>query len=229
MNARRLHAAVLVAMMLLFTEAGLARIEPVGAWSCVLYGPDKETDERMVLEFLVDGSTRIAELGGDSYTWAPISGWDTRRGYLEFADPRNGRDFIADLDYVSLGGIWSDDTYSGGWWCAPLAQAPNIDPRGRSFNEFSVMPRLIVDVTATPWYPRVAIREATEGYAVVCFLVKPDGFIIDPHFIELSDEVFREAALGALSRSHYRPWDEALPHRPACRTYDFHLDGRRLF
>lgn len=214
---------------LLFTAGSYARIDPVGAWSCVLYGPSKETDERMLLELRIDGTAQMAELGGERYAWTPISGWTQRRGYLTFSDARSGREFTADLEYVSLGGTWTGEVYTGGWWCAPLDQTPELTPRSGQFNEYSVMPRLIADVMATPWYPRNAIREAKEGYAVICFLVKPDGFVTDAHFIELSDSVFREAALGALSRSHYQRWNESLPNRPACRTFDFHLDGTRYF
>ncbi|MGD2167001.1 MAG: energy transducer TonB, partial [Gammaproteobacteria bacterium] len=97
-----------------------------------------------------------------------------------------------------------------------------------SFNEYAVMPRLIVDTMASPWYPRPAIRQAKEGYAVACFLVNPDGFVRDPHFLELSDPLFEQPARGALQRSHYQSWDESLPSRPACRTFDFHLDGKRF-
>lgn len=223
---RRLAAFTAV---ILVTATSHARIDPVGVWSCVLYGPEKDGDERMLLELSLDGSTRLADLGVDRYLWTPVSRWSEKRGYLRFADPRRDREFVADLEYVALGGTWSGETYSGGWWCAPLEERPELAPQHGRFNEYEVMPRLVADVMATPWYPRRAVREATEGYAVVCFHVNPEGFVEDPHFIELSDPVFRESALGALSRSHYRRWSEALPRRPACRTFDYFLDGRRFF
>jgi hypothetical protein len=58
---------------------------------------------------------------------------------------------------------------------------------------------------------------------VTCFLVDAAGLIVEPEIIELSDEVFREPILLALSRSRYEPRDsDAL--RPSCRSYTFTLD-----
>jgi len=222
------RASALAAIFLVAANCH-ARLDPVGAWSCVLYGPDKETDERMLLELRIDGTTVMADLGGDRYLWTPISSWSEKRGYLTFSDSRRDREFVADLEYVSLGGTWSGAVYSGGWWCAALEKRPELGSGRGRFNEYEVMPRLVADVMATPWYPRQAVREAKEGYAVVCFHFNTEGFVEDPHFLELSDPVFRESALGALSRSHYRRWDASLPRRPACRTFDYLLDGRRFF
>lgn len=207
--------------------AAQARIEPIGVWSCVLYGQHSEDDERVLLDFQPNGATWLAQLGEPRPDWVPLSQWNSRRGYLSFWDSRTGREYQSDLDYVSLGGIWVGERFNGGWWCAPLAERPNLAPRFGGFNEFAVMPRLIADSMATPWYPRSAIREAKEGYAVACFLVQPDGFVRDVHFLELSDPVFRQPALGALQRSRYRNWDPELPARPACRTFEFSLKGRR--
>jgi hypothetical protein len=223
-SSARLLAA---ALLLLSAFAAQARIEPVGVWSCVLYGQDREDDERMLLDFRADGATWAAQLSDSDRRWVPLSYWSSKRGYLSFTDSRRSREYQADLDYVSLGGVWTDELYSGGWWCAPLEQRPNLTPAFGSFNEYAVMPRLIVDAMASPWYPKRAIREAKEGYAVACFLVQPDGFVTDAHFLELSDPIFQQPALGALHRSHYKSWDRDGPARPACRTFDFHLDGKR--
>ena len=218
---------ILISGVLLAGTFAHARIEPVGSWSCVLYGIDQESDERILLDLRADGAVSLAQLGSDNVRWVPLSSWASRRGQLSFSDSRAGREFQADLNYESLGGIWSGSQFNGGWWCAPLAERPDLSPQIGRFNEYSVMPRLIIDSMASPWYPRRAIWTATEGYAVVCFVVKPDGFVKDPHFLELSDPLFELPALGALQRSHYHSWDEALPDRPACRTFEFHLDGKR--
>lgn len=218
-----------IGMMLAFVSgAADARVDPVGFWSCVLYGQDRESDERLLLDLRVDGGTWLAELDKAPYQWTPMTQWTERRGIVRFSDARRGREYQADLDYESLGGIWIGATFSGGWWCAPLDERPELSPRNGAFNEYSVMPRLIVDTMASPWYPRGAIREAKEGYAVACFLVQPDGFVTDVRFIELSDPIFELPATGALHRSHYQSWDSALPSRPACRTFDFNLEGRRF-
>jgi hypothetical protein len=145
------------ALLVLVAAVGHARIEPAGVWSCVLYGQDSENDERMLLELRVDGATYIAELGEPRPAWVPMSYWSQRRGYLSFTDTRHGREFQADLEYTTLGGIWIGEQFSGGWWCAPLDERPELSPQARSFNEYSVMPRLIVDSMATPWYPKTAI------------------------------------------------------------------------
>jgi hypothetical protein len=58
---------------------------------------------------------------------------------------------------------------------------------------------------------------------VTCFLVDAAGSIIEPEIIELSDEIFREPTLWALSRSRYEP-RESDTLRPSCRSYTFSLD-----
>jgi hypothetical protein len=227
MSGTCISRVLAMGLLLLSAAAAQARIEPVGAWSCVLYGQDREDDERMLLEFRPDGSTWAAELSAGERRWTPLSYWSEKRGFFSFSDSRRSREYQADLDYVSLGGIWTDEQFSGGWWCAALDEPPELTPAFGAFDEYSVMPRLIVDAMASPWYPKRAIRQAKEGYAVVCFLVQPDGFVTGAHFLELSDPIFEQPALGALHRSHYHSWDRELPARPACRTFDFHLDGKR--
>jgi hypothetical protein len=85
------------------------------------------------------------------------------------------------------------------------------------------VPPLIPDISATPTYPRQAIRDAKEGRAVACFLVDASGAIIDPEILELTDEVFRYPTMVALYRSRYFPWG-TLP-RPGCRSYLYQLDA----
>ena len=227
MNTRRAGLFACTGFLLLAGAFAHARVEPVGVWGCVLYGQDRETDERMLLDVRPDGSTWLARMGSQDAQWVPLSQWESKRRMLSFHDSRSGRSFLADLDYLSLGGTWDDTIFTGGWWCAPIDDRPDLSPSSGTFNEYRVMPPLIVDSMASPWYPRRAIWTATEGYAVVCFQVTPDGFVIDPQFIELSDPIFELPALGALQRSHYKRWDESLPNRAACRTFDFNLDGKR--
>ena len=58
---------------------------------------------------------------------------------------------------------------------------------------------------------------------MTCFLVDAAGRIVEPEIIELSDEIFREPTLTALSRSRYEPrGSDAM--RPSCRSYMFTLD-----
>ena len=129
MSAAGIGRVLAMAALLLSAVAAQARIEPVGVWSCVLYGQDREDDERMLLDFRADGATWSAQLSDGERHWTPLSYWSEKRGYLSFTDNRRSREYQADLDYVSLGGIWTDDVYSGGWWCAPLDQRPNLTPQ----------------------------------------------------------------------------------------------------
>jgi outer membrane biosynthesis protein TonB len=79
-------------------------------------------------------------------------------------------------------------------------------------------------VSATPRYPIEAIRQAKQGRVVTCFLVDAAGTIVEPEIIELSDEIFREPTLRALSRSRYEPRASDSARRPSCRSYTFTLD-----
>ena len=69
-----------------------------------------------------------------------------------------------------------------------------------------------------------AIRQAQEGHAIVCFLVESTGAIVEPEFIELSDDIFRDSTLRAVLASSYRGWVGEPPARPGCRMFDFELD-----
>ena len=65
---------------------------------------------------------------------------------------------------------------------------------------------------------------AKQGRVVTCFLVDSAGSIVSPEIIELSDEMFREPTLIALSRSRYEPRRTDAALRPSCRSYTFSLD-----
>jgi len=147
--------------------------------------------------------------------------WIREDRQMRFADPRTGRQYTADLRRDKLGGSWRTLTASGGWWCA--VSDLDVVPDTREERE-AALPPVLPLVTATPRYPITAIRLAKQGRVVTCFLVDATGTIVEPEIIELSDEVFREPILAALSRSRYeaRHADSAL--RPSCRSYTFSLD-----
>jgi len=220
-------AAMVICTLLAMTPGlGAGRVDPIGAWSCVLYGPPGLGDERLLLQFDPNGATSIARLDSENtQRWTPISQWENSRGTLEFADTRTGRRFEAELDRDTLGGRWSTAASRGGWWCTPYAGGIEMLPREPEPVESSVMPPLIPTTMGTPFYPRQAIREAKEGRAVVCFEVDSAGLISRPEFLELSDEVFRLSTLGALQRSRYKGWNDPTIVRPACRSFQYFLDS----
>ena len=111
-----------------------------------------------------------------------------------------GREYQADLRRRTLGGRWTSPSAGGGWWCVQLSDTVADDINVERTNNYDLMPPLLASRMATPNYPVRAIREALEGRAVVCFLVDNNGAIIDPHIVELTDEIFRT--------------DDALGHRP---------------
>ena len=196
--------------------AGAAeRVDPVGTWSCIVFGHPRG-DERIVLRADPNGDMLMRRTLDESpNAWQSISTWNIRRDELTFSDFAAGREYTADLSHSTLGGRWADALRRGGWWC--LA-AGNANPR-------SLMPPLIPELMATPWYPRQAIRLAKEGSAVACFTVDSSGRVVDPTLIELSDEVFRNPTLSALQRSRYEGWSDAVPARPACRSFSFELES----
>jgi hypothetical protein len=112
-------------------------------------------------------------------------------------------------------------TATGGWWCAEsdLEVVPEA-----SEDRSAALPPVLPLVSATPRYPIEAIRQAKQGRVVTCFLVDAAGSIVEPEIIELSDEIFREPTLIALSRSRYEPRETDSARRPSCRSYTFSLD-----
>lgn len=208
-------------------------LDPRGTWTCVLYGNPAIGDERILLSFAPDQSTLMAVPEEDSQRpWIPLSRWqlDEEEEVIAFSDSRTGRTFDASLRRARLGGDWQMGSLRGGWWCTATGENielgifANADDRSRE----TLVP-LIPSVMARPAYPRQAVRDATEGRVVICFVVESTGEVRDPEFVELTDEVFRAASLDALMSSSYRSWLERGDEepRPACRSFLYLLD--RLF
>ncbi len=197
-------------------------INPVGTWSCVLYGDPEYGDERILLHLAPNGAARFAHLDDSEVTsWVGLAGWAKEDDALRFGDPQTGRLFTADLRRETLGGGWRTVTAVGGWWCTSI-DAAEFPEQSESLKPLKpLVPRL----TATPVYPIKAIRAAKEGRAVTCFFVGSDGLVVEPELIELSDEMFRAPILSALRRSRYETWEDDGVLRPSCRTYTFKLDS----
>lgn len=224
---RRVLALATVSAALAVAPAAAARhklLDPIGTWSCVIYGHPDLGEERIALNFAVDGTVNAARDDGNrSAEWAPLSAWTRQDAELRFTDARSGREFSGDLRRESLGGGWRTFSLVGGWWCSAVdpATLPPIVPRARA----PVYPPPVPLVTVTPAYPIQAIRAAKQGLAVTCFLVNADGRVVQPDVIELSDEIFRQPILRALERSRYRGWDDRATLRPGCRSYVFTLES----
>jgi hypothetical protein len=176
----------------------------------------------VLLNFDVNGVARLARVENDAVpAWSGLTPWVREDRRLRFSDPRTGRQYTADLRRENLGGNWRTLTTTGGWWCA--ASDVTVIPETTE-ERVAALPPVLPRVTATPRYPIKAIREAKQGRVVTCFLVDAAGLIVEPEFIELSDEVFREPILVALSRSRYEPREADSALRPSCRSYTFSLD-----
>lgn len=198
-------------------------LDPVGTWSCVLYGYPAFGDERVLLRLTPGGGAQLARVDDDKITpWVGLASWSAEDRELRFGDPQTGRMFTADLRRETLGGGWRTVTAVGGWWCSAMDSASLPDDEAKPFTP---LPALIPRVTATPSYPLAAIRGAKEGRAITCFFVTSAGLIVEPEFIELSDEAFRAPVLSALARSRYQGWANVGTLRPSCRTYTFKLDS----
>jgi hypothetical protein len=197
-------------------------VDPIGTWSCVIWGHPEFGDERVLLNIDASGVARLARVENDAVpAWSGSTPWIRDDRQVRFSDPRTGRQYTADLRRDNLGGSWRTLTATGGWWCAvsDLTVVPDTS-QGRA----AALPPVLPLVTATPRYPLAAIREAKQGRVVTCFLVDAAGTIVEPEIIELSDEVFREPTLIALSRSRYEPRQADSALRPSCRSYTFSLD-----
>ena len=226
---RGLAAAVCLAAAFVAAPAAagksrpVPKLDPVGTWTCVVYGHPAFGDERVLLDIARNGSLRVARLeNGDISSWFPLRRWEIEDATLTFTDSRSGRDYEADLTRSTLGGNWRTLTLLGGWWCTPtdFVAAPtvgNVQPE-------DLMPPLLPSLTATPVYPLKAIRDAKQGRAVSCFVVDADGYVVKPELVELSDEIFRAPILSALARSRYQPWSDERVLRPGCRSFIFRLD-----
>jgi hypothetical protein len=217
-------AAAAVALAVASDKASAARgsVDPVGTWSCVIWGHPEFGDERVLLNLAATGVARLARVEDDAVpAWSGSTPWIREDRQVRFSDPRTGRQYTADLRRDNLGGSWRTRTATGGWWCAvsDVAVVPDT-----SEERAAALPPVLPLVTATPRYPLAAIREAKQGRVVTCFLVDAAGTIVEPEIIELSDEVFREPTLIALSRSRYEPRQADSALRPSCRSYTFSLD-----
>jgi hypothetical protein len=207
---------------LAWSERGEARTDPVGTWSCVVWGHPDYGDERVLIDVADTGLTRIARIEVEAVpAWSGSTPWLIEGRELKFSDPQTGRQYTANLRRDNLGGTWRTLTTTGGWWCAAsdvVALPETTEARA------AALPPVLPLVTATPRYPIEAIREAKQGRAVTCFLVDAAGSISDLEFIELSDEMFRAPVVAALKRSRYQERAADSQLRPSCRSYIFSLD-----
>jgi hypothetical protein len=203
-------------------SAARGAVDPIGTWSCVVWGHPEFGDERVLLSFDRAGVARLARIENDAVpSWSGLTPWLKEDRAMRFSDPQTGRQYTADLRRENLGGTWHTLTATGGWWCA---ESDVVVVPETTEERAAALPPVLPLITATPRYPIEAIRLAKQGRVVACFLVDSTGLIISPEIIELSDEMFREPTLLALSRSRYeaRGADSAL--RPSCRSYTFTLD-----
>lgn len=206
----------------LASNVAAARVDPIGTWSCVVWGHPEFGDERILLDFDAGGIARLARVENDTVpAWSGLSPWVSADRSMRFSDPRTGRQYTADLRRDNLGGSWRTLTATGGWWCATAeVNAVPETNEGRA----AALPPVLPLVTATPRYPIQAIREAKQGRVVTCFLVDAAGNIIEPEIIEVTDSIFRDATLAALGRSRYEARASGSEPRPSCRSYTFSLD-----
>jgi hypothetical protein len=204
------------------SASAASAIDPVGTWSCVVWGHPDFGDERVLLNFSANGIARLARVEAEAAVpaWSGLTPWVKEDREMRFSDPRTGRQYTANLRRDNLGGTWRTLTVTGGWWCSP--SDVDVIPETTEARA-AALPPVLPLVTATPRYPIQAIREAKQGRVVTCFLVDSAGRIVDPEIIELSDEIFREPILVALRRSRYEARDSDTL-RPSCRSYTFSLD-----
>lgn len=197
-------------------------MDPVGTWSCVVWGHPEFGDERVLFNFGGAGFARIARIELDAVpSWSGSTPWVAEGRELKFSDPQTGRQYTADLRRDTLGGSWRTLTATGGWWCST---SDIVDVPESNEEREAALPPVLPLVTATPRYPIEAIRQAKQGRVVACFLVDAAGSIVRPEFIELSDEMFRAPTLAALQRSRYQPREADSMLRPSCRSYTYSLE-----
>lgn len=207
--------------------AARQQLDPAGIWACVTYGDERRTrDMRFLVHITPTGTGSFSiQTSRSAGEWTTIFPWAPKRNELAFTESETGRSFTADLTRATFAGTWSTPVDSGGWWCAQRMSGAEAAARlvqGSAVEYF--VPPLVPDVSATPRYPRAAVREAAEGYAVACFFVDTGGTILEPEVVELSHEHFRTPTLVATYASRYRPWPSGTGVRPGCRTYSYNLD-----
>jgi hypothetical protein len=203
------------------------QLDPAGIWACVTYGHERGSrDMRFLVHMTAKGTGSFSiQTMRSAGEWVAILPLSPERNELAFTESETGRSFTADLTRGTFAGRWSTPVDSGGWWCAQ--RVTGADAAARAVNGSAVeyfVPPLIPDVSATPRYPRDAVRQASEGYAVACFFVDASGTILAPEVVELSHEHFRTPTLIATYASRYRPWPNGTGVRPGCRTYSYQLD-----
>jgi len=195
-------------------------IDPVGVWHCLMFG--RQGDQRFYLALEPKGGARIARVTEAlEGRWTSLGAWRRVHGRFELEDRSSARRFVADLRAATLGGRWMATIHEGGWWCAPVEGAGPRDEKPPPAR--GLMQALVPAIIAGPYYPRQALREAREGRAVSCFIVDGRGEISRPGFIELTDEIFREATLGAVARSRFRSRGDDDAPMPACRSFKYEL------
>jgi hypothetical protein len=198
-------------------------LDPVGTWTCVVYGHPAFGDELVLLDVARDGTVRAAhDRDGEISPWVGLTSWYVDDATMTFTDPHSGRAYEADLTFETLGGRWRTPTLLGGWWCS--RGGDDFAPKAEKAKLESAMPPLLPSFTATPIYPIKAIRDAKQGRAMSCFFVDADGNVVQPEIVELSDEIFRAPILNALARSRYQPLPHAQALRPGCRSFLFRLE-----
>lgn len=206
--------------------AARADLDPAGIWACVTFDDERARDLRFLLHMTGTGTGKVAlQTSRSAGAWNTIFPWSPERHELEFTEPETGRQFTADLTRPTLAGTWRTPVDRGGWWCALRVngeEAATHVVQGSAVEYF--VPPLVPDISATPRYPRDAVRAATEGYAVACFFVAADGTILEPEIVELSHEYFRAPTMIATHASSYRPWPMGTGVRAGCRTYSYELD-----
>ncbi|HEY9182448.1 MAG TPA: hypothetical protein VIQ99_04560, partial [Gammaproteobacteria bacterium] len=81
------------------SEVAHARdIDPIGTWSCVVWGHPDFGDERVLLRFDTDGVARLARLENEAVpAWTGLTAWVREDREMRFSDPRTGRQYLADL------------------------------------------------------------------------------------------------------------------------------------
>jgi hypothetical protein len=206
--------------------AARSELDPAGIWACVTYGDERGSrDMRFLVHMTATGTGSFSiQTSRSAGEWITIFPWSPEKNELAFTESETGRSFTADLTRATFAGTWRTPVDSGGWWCA---QRVGADTAARAVPGSAVeyfVPPLVPDVSATPRYPREAVRAAAEGYAVACFFVDPGGTILAPEVVELSHEHFRTPTLIATYASRYRPWPNGTGVRPGCRTYSYNLD-----
>ncbi len=203
-------------------------INPLGTWNCIIYGSPDLGNENYSFSFANDYSVLVSKNDAEEERlWQNISPWVINDRELFFTDNRMARDFRGDLNRSNLGGDWRTSNSVGGWWCTRSDEEVDHSFYNNNDNQkVGIIIPLIPEIMITPAYPRQAHREGLEGRAVICFEILPNGEIINPEFLELSDEIFRASSLDALMSTKFKPWGQLvdLESRPACRSYMYRLD-----